>query len=120
MVLQGDRYDSQRAVIGSVLQDKIQQMQVVSLLHWTNYFICFLCVAQHLNAAPVLQGCVHLAALAVSPAMLLQHLPKSCASVSMLFQNLSTASSTLVSMLSEHPQIVLNILGICLSSQHIK
>ena len=33
LLLQGDRYDSQRAVIGSALQDKIQQMQVVCLLH---------------------------------------------------------------------------------------
>ena len=28
LLVQGDRYDCQRAVIGSSLQDKIQQMQV--------------------------------------------------------------------------------------------
>lgn len=37
--LQGDRYDAQRAVIGSKLQDKLQDMQVLSVS-----CKCFICI----------------------------------------------------------------------------
>lgn len=35
VAMQGDRYDSQRAVLGSKLQDKLQDMQVFD--YWLHY-----------------------------------------------------------------------------------